>query len=85
MDDTEHDDPFASPKSEEQPKTPANQNTRFDAEAAREAALRRELEGVRNINQVIEGVIATLERSKENMSVRLPCHSLTGIRGHPLP
>ncbi|KAK4217290.1 DASH complex subunit Duo1-domain-containing protein [Rhypophila decipiens] len=47
--------------------TPANQNTRFDTQETREAALRRELEGVRNINQVIEGVIGTLERAKGNM------------------
>lgn len=41
----------------------------------REAALQRELEGVRKINQVIEGVIGTLERAKGNMgvsSVRYP-------------
>lgn len=43
----------------------------FDAEEVREAALRRELEGVRNINEVIEGVIGTLERAKDNMGVRL--------------
>lgn len=51
-------------------KTPTNQNSRYDAEEAqeaREAALRRELEGVRNINQVIEGVIRTLEIAKGNM------------------
>lgn len=49
-----------------------NNNARiFDAQEAREAALRRELEGVRNINQVIEGVIGTLERAKGNMGV---CH-----------
>ncbi|OIW25164.1 hypothetical protein CONLIGDRAFT_673307 [Coniochaeta ligniaria NRRL 30616] len=48
--------------------TPANAPpTRFDAEEAREASLRRELEGVRNINAVIEGVIATLDRAKGNM------------------
>lgn len=37
----------------------------------REAALQRELEGVRKINQVIEGVIGTLERAKGNMGVCL--------------
>lgn len=57
----------------EQPKTPSNKNSGapFDAEEVREAALRRELEGVRNINEVIEGVIGTLERAKGNMGVRL--------------
>lgn len=43
----------------------------FDAEEVREAQLRRELEGVRNINEVIEGVIGTLERAKGNMGVGL--------------
>ncbi|KAJ9165685.1 hypothetical protein NKR19_g219 [Coniochaeta hoffmannii] len=76
-------DPFASPSSTtpkrpkstssqpqepDAPKTPSgNPHTRFDAEEAREAALRRELEGVRNINTVIENVIATLDRAKGNM------------------
>ncbi|EGS19809.1 DASH complex subunit duo1-like protein [Thermochaetoides thermophila DSM 1495] len=40
---------------------------RFDTEEAREAALRKELEGVRKINEVIEGMIGTLERAKGNM------------------
>lgn len=55
----------------ERPKTPspANKATPFDAEEVREAALRRELEGMRNINQVIEGVIGTLEKAKGNMGV----------------
>ena len=53
----------------DRPKTPANQNSRFDAEEAREAALRKELEGVRHINEVIEGVIGTLEGAKGNMGV----------------
>ncbi|PSR97406.1 DASH complex subunit Duo1-domain-containing protein [Coniella lustricola] len=39
----------------------------FDAEEVREAALQRELEGVRNINEVIESVIGTLEKAKGNM------------------
>ncbi|KAK4164501.1 DASH complex subunit Duo1-domain-containing protein [Cladorrhinum sp. PSN259] len=42
-------------------------NTRFETDESREAALQRELEGVRNINTVIEGVISTLERAKGNM------------------
>jgi len=84
MDESDHEDLFASPSTANQPKphdedeqspgrprTPANQNARYDAEEAKEAALRRELEGVRNINQVIEGVIATLDRAKGNMNVGL--------------
>lgn len=68
------------PKTPRTPKTPtpnpnANQSGRekepFDAGDVREAALRRELEGVRNINEVIEGVIGTLERAKGNMGVCL--------------
>jgi len=81
--DQESSDLFASPSERtaagraphqlpDRTKTPTNQNSRYDAEEAqeaREAALRRELEGVRNINEVIEGVIGTLERAKGNMGV----------------
>ncbi|KAK1759696.1 DASH complex subunit Duo1-domain-containing protein [Echria macrotheca] len=79
LDSSDHEDVFASPSertagrtSQQKPdrtKTPT-QPSRYDAEEAqeaREAALRRELEGVRNINQVIEGVIGTLERARGNM------------------
>lgn len=83
MDESGSEDLFASPSADkgpksqdgaqtpEQPQTPANRNAQFDAGEAREAALRKELEGVRNINQVIEGVIATLDKAKGNMSVGL--------------
>ncbi|EHA56668.1 hypothetical protein MCOR27_004411 [Pyricularia oryzae] len=50
------------------PRTPANKNQTYDSEEVREAALRRELEGVRNINEVIEGVISTLNKAKGNMN-----------------
>jgi hypothetical protein len=35
--------------------------SQFDTEETREAALRQELENVRKINQVIEGVVESLE------------------------
>lgn len=76
-------DPADLPKTPRTPKTPTpggNNNSSsanihkekqpFDVEEVREAALRRELEGVRNINEVIEGVIGTLERARGNMGVR---------------
>lgn len=88
------------PKTPKTPKTPTpggnnnnnntNSNTNqtgkqpFDAEEIREAALRRELEGVRNINEVIEGVIGTLERAKGNMGVRSICPALI-IKSSCLP
>lgn len=79
-DDTE--DLFASPsraasQSTSKPSvldTPSAQHpseVRYDAEQAREAALQRELEGVRNINEVIEGVVGSLEKAKGNMDVRI--------------
>lgn len=37
---------------------------------AREGALRAELTSVRQINAVIEGVVASLEKAKDNMEVR---------------
>lgn len=77
MDSSDHEDLFASPSEQRTAarggqQAPKTQNSRYDAEEAqeaREAALRRELEGVRNINEVIEGVIGTLERAKGNMGV----------------
>lgn len=53
------------------PDRPENQNseTLFDQEEAREAALRNELHNVRNINQVIEGVLESLDRARGNMEV----------------
>jgi hypothetical protein len=47
--------------------------TRYDAEEAgkvRDAQLKLELENVRKINQVIEGVVESLEKAKSNMGVR---------------
>lgn len=70
------------------PKTPTAGNTSkekepFDAEEVRAAALRRELEGVRNINEVIEGVIGTLERAKGNMGVSsYPPHAAESTSAH---
>jgi hypothetical protein len=46
--------------------------SQYDAEQLRKEALTRELESVRNINEVIEGVVSSLERAKGNMDVRLP-------------
>lgn len=66
------------PKSPKTPKTPTpgqKEKEPFDADEVRETQLRRELEGVRNINEVIEGVIGTLERAKGNMGVSKPNHA----------
>ena len=41
----------------------------YTTEEAREAALRRELESVRNVNRVIEGVVESLEKARNNMDV----------------
>ncbi|ROW13505.1 hypothetical protein VPNG_04438 [Cytospora leucostoma] len=63
--------PLEFPDRPKTPKTPTPSNQKdkepFDAEEVRDAQLRRELEGVRNVNEVIEGVIGTLERAKGNM------------------
>jgi hypothetical protein len=49
----------------------------FDDQEAREAALRTELQGVRNINEVIEGLLESLESAKGNMEVMcLPRYSM---------
>ena len=41
----------------------------YSTEEARDAALRRELESVRNVNKVIEGVVESLQKAKNNMDV----------------
>ena len=46
-----------------------NGESRYDNEEAREASLRRELQSVRSINRIIEGVVESLERAKGNMEV----------------
>lgn len=43
----------------------------LDSEQAHEAALRRELAGIRSINEVIEGVVNSLEQARGNMDVGL--------------
>ena len=41
------------------------------AEEERETLLQAELQGIQNINHVIEGVVDSLERAKQNMEVRI--------------
>ena len=43
--------------------------SKYDNEEAREAALRKELAGIRNINHVVEGVVESLEKATGNMDV----------------
>lgn len=59
----------------------------YTAEEAREAALRRELESVRNVNKVIEGVVESLQKAKDNMGVCAPtqCCALHANSGRPCP
>lgn len=76
--DTDAKDLFASPSSarkklvqQKAPKAPSPPLTdlKADSEDAREASLRRELAGIRNINEVIEGVVDSLAQAKGNMDV----------------
>ncbi|EGX92667.1 DASH complex, subunit Duo1 [Cordyceps militaris CM01] len=65
-------DIWASPQQTRQPKTPKSPRTpRTPASEGpdRDALLRKELEGVRNVNEAIEGLIGTLERAGGNMDV----------------
>lgn len=81
-DDTVDEDLFASPESgaTTQKQTPISTNnvsaankqqtrtqSKQDVEEARNAQLRAELEKVREVNRVIEGVTASLTKAKENM------------------
>ncbi|RDL41833.1 Uncharacterized protein BP5553_01812 [Venustampulla echinocandica] len=82
LSDSDHEDPFASPSKapksshSRNPGTadprsaPAQQRSgesKYDAAQAREASLQKELESVRSINEVIEGVVSSLETAKGNM------------------
>lgn len=56
-------------------------DTLFDREEAREAALHSELQSVRNINDVLEGLLSSIDRAKGNMEVG-NCRS--GLNWNPL-
>ena len=43
----------------------------YTTEETREVALRRELESIRNVNKVIEGVVESLQKAKDNMEVSI--------------
>lgn len=93
LSDDDNEAPFASPSPPEGskpgkadcPKQATEKQSRrleereVNDEEARVVALRKELAGIRNINQVVEGVIDGLERAGGNMDVcppgRLHCHS----------
>lgn len=69
---------FASPSStskkpvqQKAPKAPSPPLTdsKAENEDAREVSLRRELAGIRNINEVIEGVVDSLAQAKGNLDV----------------
>ena len=86
LDDSDPEDLFDSP---EQPKrqvatangsaadpTPSRaQQSRYSNEEAREVALRKELESVRGINKVIEDVVSSLQKARDNMDVRSVPHN----------
>lgn len=52
------------------PKTPKTPHHEQDSSYDHEAALRKELEGVKGVNRAVESIISTLERSRGNMNVR---------------
>ncbi|KAJ6788105.1 hypothetical protein PWT90_05058 [Aphanocladium album] len=57
------------PKTPKTPKTPRTPRTPASEGPDRDALLRKELEGVKNVNEAIEGLIGTLERAGGNMNV----------------
>ncbi|KAJ2970644.1 hypothetical protein NQ176_g8090 [Zarea fungicola] len=57
-----------SPKSPKTPRTPRTPNSQGPD---RDALLRKELEGVKDVNDAIEGLIGTLERAGGNMDMVL--------------
>lgn len=80
LSDSDNEDLFASPsrtskttqklptkQADSNAQAPRNAESKYDTEQAREANLQRELESVRSINEVIEGVVSSLETAKGNM------------------
>jgi DASH complex subunit Duo1 len=86
LSDSDTEDLFASPskvsKQSQKPNSksdaPLNRNveSKYDAEQAREGSLRKELESVRSINEVIEGVVCSLEVARGNMDVSITNDSI---------
>lgn len=88
LSDSDSDDPFAqtpAPKKSSkgaQDRTgdakgtgkPRGEESHYTAEEAREQMLRQELESVRNVNRVIEGVVESLQKARDNMDVRTRYH-----------
>lgn len=62
-------DAGASPSASPSRPKPQRAESRYTTEEARDAALRRELDQVRGVNKVIEDVIESLEKAKNNMDV----------------
>lgn len=76
--DSDSDDIFNNPSSKKKLETDngdggagksRGKESHYTTEEAREEALRHELERVRNVNKVIEGVIESLQKAKDNMNV----------------
>ncbi|CAL3970881.1 hypothetical protein PZA11_007290 [Diplocarpon coronariae] len=81
LSESDHEDLFASPsraskinqkklptkQAESNAPAQRNEESNYNTEQAREATLQRELESVRSINEVIEGVISSLETARGNM------------------
>lgn len=91
LSDSDNEDLFASPSkpakanlkapsknAESSAQAQRSGGSKYDAEASREAALQKELEGVRNINELIEGVLGSLDLAKGNMDVRCICIDRNG-------
>lgn len=74
----------ARPKTPKTPKTPKLRSTpsgrapQSDSRS-REDVLRKELEGVRQVNESIEGLLATLGRAGDNMQVRSPPKTVSKV------
>lgn len=75
------DAPPKTPKTPRTPRTPKTPKTPASEPADREALLRTELQGVRNVNEAIEGLIGTLERAGGNMDVSISCYAALSCAG----
>lgn len=68
-DDSEMNYDSPPPSTNKPRETPGPKDSRFQDDEAHEVALKQELESIRKINRVVEGVVDSLEKAKGNMEV----------------
>lgn len=71
LSDSDSDAPFDAHAGDAATAKTRAKESQYTTDEAREAALRRELDSIRAVNTVIEGVVHSLQKAKDNMAVRV--------------